>query len=147
MSFLTKQLANTLAVVPHGSESINLSSFSSSQPLYRQMDNVVLHVKTREGDLIPLSALVIPTIAAPLTNTMNTNISKLSHLKGLPLAYPVSSEENFEISLLTDVDFYWDFIGDHIIRGDSPTAVSSRLGYLLSGPLPAPQCHSIIISH
>ena len=31
-------------------------------------------------------------------------------------------------------DFYWDLVGDHIIRGDEPTAMSSKLGYLLSGP-------------
>ena len=95
---------------------------------------------------MPISALVVPTIAAPLANTMNTAISNLSHLKGLPLAHPVSSEENFEISLLIGADFYWDLIGDHIVRGDGPTAVSSRLGYLLSGPLPVPQFSSVVTS-
>ena len=36
-------------------------------------------------------------------------------------------------------DFYWQFIQDRIVRGEGPTAVESRLGYLLSGPLPFPQ--------
>ncbi|VDI06839.1 Hypothetical predicted protein [Mytilus galloprovincialis] len=31
-------------------------------------------------------------------------------------------------------DHYWDFIEDKIIRGNGPTAVKSRIGYLLSGP-------------
>ena len=31
----------------------------------------------------------------------------------------------------------------YIVRGNSPTAVSSKLGFLLSGPLPAPQPHSV----
>ena len=35
-------------------------------------------------------------------------------------------------------DFYWQFIQDRIIRGEGPTAVESRLGYLLSGSLPFP---------
>ena len=36
------------------------------------------------------------------------------------------------------MDHYWSFVQDHIIRGDGPTAQQSRLGYLLSGPMPNP---------
>ena len=32
-------------------------------------------------------------------------------------------------------DYYWTFVQDQIIHGNSPTAVRSQLGYLLSGPL------------
>jgi len=28
-----------------------------------------------------------------------------------------------------------DIVGNHIVRGNGPTAVASKLGYLLSGPL------------
>ena len=65
-SFIIEKLAGMLAVVPHKSENINLSSFVSSRSLYRRMDNVTFHIKTQRG----ISALVVPTIAAPLTNTM-----------------------------------------------------------------------------
>ena len=46
-------------------------------------------------------------------------------------------------------DFYWDLVGDHISRGDGPTALSSKLGYLLSGPvlLPRPQSAAVNILH
>jgi len=33
----------------------------------------------------------------------------------------------------------WQFIQDHVVRGAGPTAVQSKLGYLLSGPLQLPQ--------
>jgi len=33
-------------------------------------------------------------------------------------------------------DHYWDIVGDVIIGGDGPTAVESKVGYLLSGPAP-----------
>ena len=46
---------------------------------------------------------------------------------------------NFKISLLVGADFYCDLVEDHIIRGDGPTAMSSKLGYLLSGPAPLAQ--------
>jgi len=37
--------------------------------------------------------------------------------------------------LLVGADHYWDIVGDHVIRGNGPTAVDSKLGYLLSGPI------------
>ena len=57
----------------------------------------------------------------------------MPHLQGLKLAHPVTSNKNFTISLLIGTDYYWKFT---IIRGDGPTAQESKLGYLLSGPLP-----------
>lgn len=87
----------------------------------------------------------MPNIAAPL-NTIRTTLSNIPYLKVFPLAHPVSSVENFEISLLVGMDFYWNFIGDHVVRGDGPTGVSSRLGYVLSGPLPVPQSHNSVSS-
>ena len=107
---------------------------------------MIINLKTPRGDLIPISTLVVRTIAAPLNNTVRTTISNIPHLKGLPLAHPVSSSENFEISLLLGADFYWHFIGDHIVRSDGSTAVSSRLGYVLLRPLPVLQSCNIVSS-
>ena len=61
----------------------------------------------------------------------------MPYLQGLELAHPVTSEHNFEISLLIGTDYYWSFIQDHIVRGEGPTAQQSKLGYLLSGPVPS----------
>ena len=57
------------------------------------------------------------------------------HLQGLTLAHPITDKENFEISLLIRSDHYQNFVGDHIVRGNGPIAMQSKLGYLLSGPL------------
>ena len=43
--------------------------------------------------------------------------------------------DTFPIQILIGADYYWSLVGDHIIRGRGPTAVSSKLGYLLSGPI------------
>ena len=129
--------------------SLRTSYFGDDKPLYKCMDAVMIHIKTAAGELVPLSALVVPTIAAPITNSLITDIFSLLHLKGLPLAHPVTMAEKFEISLLVGADFYWDLVGDHIIRGDGPTAMSSKLGYLLFGPvlLPHPQSAAVSIIH
>ena len=49
--------------------------------------------------------------------------------------HPLTAEREFEILLLVGADHYWDIVGDRIVRGMGPTAVESKLGYLLSGPV------------
>jgi len=44
------------------------------------------------------------------------------------------------------VDHYWDQFGDHIVRGNGPTAMSSKLGYQLSGPTLLPRPPSSIVN-
>ena len=79
--------------------------------------------------------LVVEKIATPLQNHLSRQIQDMPHLRGLKLAHPVTSDENFAISLLIGADHYWDIVEDTVIRGQGPTAVASKLGYLLSGPL------------
>jgi len=59
----------------------------------------------------------------------------MPYLQDLKLAHPVTSEHNFEISLLIRTDYYWLFVQNHNVRGEGPTAQQSKLGYLLSGPV------------
>ena len=95
-----------------------------------------MFVHTLNDNLIPISALIIPKLAAPIHNSVHTHLRSIPYLQKLPLAHPVTGDENFEISVLIGA---WKFIQDHIIRGDGPTVVKSQLGYLLSGPLTLPQ--------
>ena len=92
------------------------------------MEAVLIHLKTMTGELVALSGLVIPTIATPVNNLLNTDVLQLPHLRELPQVHPVTAAENFEISFLVDADFYWNLVGDHIVRADGPTAMSSKLG-------------------
>ena len=63
-SFLTEKLASELALQPHKFESISLSAFGTDRPLHKRMDAVMIHIKTATGGLVPLSALIVPTISA-----------------------------------------------------------------------------------
>ncbi|XP_071133119.1 uncharacterized protein [Mytilus edulis] len=78
----------------------------------------------------------------------------MRHLRGLKLAHPVSDDDMFEIEILIGADYYWSIVGDDIIRGEGPTTVESRLGYLLSGPTMTSTCTTsrssilnVIVSH
>ena len=96
-------------------------------------------IQTLNNGHIPISVLIVPKVAAPIHNSIHAYLNKLPYLQELPLAHPVTSDENFHISILIGADYYWQIMQDRIVRNDGLTAVESRLGYLLSGPLPFPQ--------
>ena len=47
--------------------------------------------------------------------------------------------------MLVGSDFYWHFVGNEIRQADrGPVAISSKLGWLLSGPLSPTEYHNIV---
>ena len=76
-SFLTQDLADLLLLQSHTTENICLSSFGAKRPLNKRMEVASINMKTRTGGLIPISVLIVPTIATPLRNTTKTEITLL----------------------------------------------------------------------
>lgn len=136
-SFITHTLANQLGLETSLKEDIHLSAFGGQTSAVRHLPLATVNVVTTSGEKIPLHVLVVEKIATPLQTHMHQSIGDLPHLRGLKLAHPITSDESFEVSLLIGADHYWDLIEDHVIRGHGPTAVASKIGYLLSGPLQA----------
>ena len=52
--------------------------------------------------MIPLTVLIVPTIAAPIQNLNKKPLKDIPYLKGLKLAHPVTSTEQFTINLLLE---------------------------------------------
>ena len=133
-SFITQSLASQLGSIPHFRQKVLISSFGGDTS--KQHAGVVhVTLETNLGD-VSISALVVPTIASPLHMVVNPDVSRLPHLSGLKLAHPVNTTDKFDISLFIGVDHYWKIVGNHIVGGNGPTAMQSKLGYLLSWPLP-----------
>jgi len=80
-SFLTQELADALSLQPHHKEDIHLSSFGSKTPLNKKMDAAQISIRTRDGNLLPISVLIVPSIAAPLRTTPQA--TDLPYLHGL----------------------------------------------------------------
>lgn len=76
----------------------------------------------------------MPKIAVPIKNYRRA-VEGLPYFKVVKLACPLAAEENFEISLLIRADYYWDIVQNRVVHGQGPTAVQSKIGYLLSGPI------------
>ena len=135
-SFMSVQLATELQVKPTSSTQVALSSFGAESQSLQTLDVATVQVETLVGELIPISVLIVPTIATPISNSYHLALNTLPHLKGLKLATPITINKEFTISIFIGTDHYWSFVQDRIIRGDGPTAQQSKLGYLLSGPMP-----------
>ena len=134
-SFISQTLADSLQLSPSRQEKVCLSSFGAETKSSQSLGIASIRLVTNTGEMIPLSVLIVPKIAAPLQTIMSSQLHELPHLRCLTLAHPVTGDTQFEVSLLIGVDYYWQIVGDEVIRGNGPTAVQSKLGYLLSGPL------------
>jgi|688.fasta_scaffold1188848_1 hypothetical protein len=55
----------------------------------------------------------------------------MPHFKNLSLVHPVSNKSNFNVDILIGAYYYWDIVGDQVIHGRGPTAVQSKIGYLI----------------
>ena len=110
--------------------------FGALTPIRRKLDVATVHIHTESSGYIPIQALAhCSGNCRSIAELDKTAIQKHPYLQSLKLAHPVTHNENFEISLLIGADHYWDIVEDHIIRGNGPTAMKSKLGYLLSGPV------------
>ncbi|XP_063411556.1 uncharacterized protein LOC134694475 [Mytilus trossulus] len=152
-SFITADIATKLNVQKEGSENLNIVSFGNKTSGIRNLDKTTVQLKANNGEIIPLKVLIVPSIASPLQSQSRKITQGLHYLHGLSLAHPVTDAESFELTLLIGADFYWNIVQDKVIRGNGPTAVSSKLGYLLSGPIPVKNNNqstsmmNVLISH
>ncbi|XP_053390231.1 uncharacterized protein LOC128553139 [Mercenaria mercenaria] len=134
-SFITREHADKLRLTFTGTDTLHLASFGNSKNEVRHLDTATVFLITSTKEKIPINVLIVPTVAVPFQK-YNKNVSHLQHLKGLKLAHPLIEDTTFEVQLLIGADYYWRIVEDKIIRGPGPTAVASKAGYLLSGPVP-----------
>ncbi|XP_070550546.1 uncharacterized protein [Ptychodera flava] len=132
-SFITTTCAEQLKLKAEHKELINLAPFGAKSNGIRSMENAKVTLETNTGSNITIQVLMVPKISTPLKSHINKSVLDLPHLQGLTLVNHADTEV-VEIDILIGSDYYWSIIGDDIIRGPGPTAVSSKFGYLLSGP-------------
>ena len=67
-------------------------------------------------------------------------------MEGLQLANDFDGSQD-TIDVLVGSDFYWDIVIGDNVSGDGPTAISSKLGRLLSGPIKGAKTDNHIVSN
>lgn len=91
-----------------------------------------------QGEGVELSAFVVPIICDPLQSQSIAEASHAyAHLTGLKLADYGTGEDNVEVDILVGSDQYWSLVSGRVVRGEhGPIAIETKLGWVLSGPIP-----------
>ena len=131
-SYVTSSLMSRLNLKPVKTETLHLNTFGGSTFRKQSCDVIKLRLKGQDGEEVEISALSYPTICSPLPSKVKVNYP---HLEGLQLADELDDNCG-SIDVLIGSDYYWEIVGGETVRGDhGPTAISSKFGWLLSGPL------------
>ena len=134
-TYVSKALITKLELKSTGKEEIHLSTFGrqSTQAHKSDVHELVL-TPTSSNEICKLKAIVMNHICNPITGQdIIWTIEHHEYLQNLKLADSGSGTLNIDI--LVGNDHYWDIITGETIRSCSgPTAVHSKLGWILSGP-------------
>lgn len=87
----------------------------------------------------------VPLICKPLScQPVSLCQDTFDHLVSLDLADPSDGSPHLDVDILIGSDQYWDLASGETRRGCSgPVAISTELGWVLSGPAPSSnQAHS-----
>ena len=136
-------MASELGYTPDNTEQVAVAALGLQTMSHQKMGVTTIMVETEAGDWIPITVLIVSSIAAPIQNAVCGSIEDMPHLQGLKLPHPTNGGSNFTVSLLIGADYYWTFVQDNIVRGNGPIPQQSKLGYLLSGPLVHPHSEPI----
>ena len=141
-SYVCAKLKNDLNLPVEQSVAVSIKTFGSETERVQSCDIVKLGLRTKTGTDIELTLYAVPFICEPLTGqAVDTTVEHFPYLAGLDLADSRHSGNNLEISILIGADYYWKVTTGRIIRGQvGPTAVETRFGWVLSGPVPG-CCH------
>ena len=135
---MSARLREHLKLPTESSQRISIKTFGSTKENSQCVDVVRLCVATDQGEDVELSAFVVPIICDPLqSQSIAEATHTYAHLKGLKLADYGSGEDNVEVDILVGSDQYWSLVSGRVVRGEhGPTAIETKLGWVLSGPIP-----------
>ena len=133
-TFISRRLATDLHLQPVAHERLLLSGFAGESAGPQVYEITELTIDDQKSNSITLRAIIVGKTVNALDDSAR-RVTTLSHLRSLNLAHPATNKKSFPVDILIGADLYWNIVGDkRPIRGPGPTAVASRIGYLMSGP-------------
>ena len=152
-SYITTKLKDDLSLPVERRETMSIKTFGAAKERLQTCIVVRVVVKFKDGCSRELTLLTVPTICEPLVGQpIRDSKRRFPHLAGIELADPDSNDQGLEISILIGSDLYWMLVTGRVRRGMSgPTALETRLGWVLSGPVHGSpvqvSCTNLISSH
>ena len=141
-TYITDVLREALGLKGVRSRQLKVSRFMDNDDsglVVRNCDVVELRVHGCDGDDVLITANSVPNICPPPeAQCIEICKAEFSHLSGLKLSDEAGSKtfRNDCMDILIGVDYYWSFVYNDFRRGPAgPVAWSSKLGWILSGPV------------
>ena len=137
-TYVSARLRDHLNLPAESSQRISIKTFGSTKENVQCVDVVRLCVATDQGEGVELSAFVVPIICDPLQSQYIAEAThSYAHLTGLKLADYGTGEDSVEVDILVGSDQYWSLVSGRVVRGEhGPIAIETKLGWVLSGPIP-----------
>jgi hypothetical protein len=150
-SYVSDKVKSALNLPVEHKESMLIQAFGSTSEELTDCPFVKLDIKTQDGENINIAAYSVPLICTPVVRqTVLEAQERYEHLANLNMADPITGEQDAEIDLLIGSDQYWKLVTGCVIKGKSgPTALHTKLGWVLSGPMEedTPQVPQSILQH
>ena len=137
-SYITNRVRNQLNLSTEKTETMVIKTFGSEQERIQTCDSVKFVLKSQHDQAeISLSPYAVPMICEPLQHQFTSQAQQsYDHLRDLNLADCSTGIDNSEVDVLIGCDQYWDLVTGEVRRGENgPTALGTRLGWVLSGPV------------
>ena len=137
-SYVSTRLKDALRLTVQESVAVSIRTFGSEAEKTQKCDVVKLGLKARTGADLEISLYVVPLICEPLSGQpLDLTVQRFPYLSGLDLADSGNVTDNLEIDILVGADYYWKVATGRIVHGRvGPTAIETRFGWVLSGPVP-----------
>jgi len=131
-SYVTEEIKKKLSLDVEQKETVNLNTFGCAGYSKKVCERVTLNFEVN-NEIILIVALSTPAICSPISSRVD--VRNYPHFTGLQFANTLDSSDQ-QIGLLIGADQYYEVVLGDVIKGSSgPIAVSSKLGWLLSGPV------------
>ena len=138
-SYITERAMKMLALKPTGEQPLSISTFASTSQQTKVCPRVNVKVHLRDYPPMLLSLYAIHTICEPLASQpIDVCVTQTKQFTSLDLADSSDGKSNLPVDLLIGSDYYWDLVTGSICKIEGgPTALHTKLGWVLSGPTAA----------
>ena len=138
-SYITERARRMLNVDPKGEQQLLIAAFGSARGGLKVCPIVEVGIMLKGHPSMTVSLFVVSMIREPLiSQPIELCIAQNPHLTGLQLADWADQGSRLEVDVLTGSDHYWDLVTGAVSKSTGgPTAIHTKLGWVLSGPIEA----------
>ncbi|XP_065054444.1 uncharacterized protein LOC135683188 [Rhopilema esculentum] len=131
-SYISEETVKKLGLKVEKTETVYLNIFGSNKYEKKSCDRVTVNLEVGD-EILTLTVLSSPHLCLPLSTPID--VSCYPHLQGLQLADSYATCEK-RIELVIGVDYYYRIVQGEVRKGGNGlVAISSKLGWLLCGPV------------